>query len=933
MRRIISTILSVIIILTGTHFAFAEGDVRVFAPQFSGSGINSFGGIQKGEINTVVTIDNAADKDLDAMLIGVVAQRDSNKIVDVSICAEKVLLGKNKDFSIKNIIPDDKLYSLKILCWDKGMNNLTAPITIEDYNTDLHSFNPPTLLTGFDTDEASSMFLWADTEYGGSIDATTAEDGYSNSALRLDYNRQHYGCQAQKIIDDDWSKYSGLIFYVKGTENSVVYARINDGAKTWQKTINPSANWDKVEVDFSDFDGINLSSIKSLTFFIHSNGAANRSGEGYFMVDSIFLTSPVRTTFVSQILSKELGSCYTDEDVTLYGEVCNFNNPSKDYVIKGDIRDMDGNVVAEISQEITLGSTQILPTPINIKVKPYGNFMASISVNGSVFAQKEFTRIPLLDNKKISNQYKQGYSIHFDSLKTDKQIIDEADMMKRGGASIIRQDFLWDKIEPDDNGYYWSFYDKVVNILTERDIEVLGLITYSNKQNSSIEDYNGIGKGMYRRYPPVNLERWGKYVYDTVSRYKGTISKWEMWNEANIFFWEQDPAITNNVDYYRAIAYLPLLKVSYLAAKAADPDCTVTMSGMSDIGVGFVNNLLEQGGKDYFDVLNIHPYMAKSVEETDSWSDRNFEKKIVHTRNKAPDLPIYVTEWGWNTNKGTTLKDSAIWNTKGIIYSRVTGAQANTLYSFNILTDNGFGYVQPSVNGYAKPQFGAVTAANYLLGSYDCVGVIEKNGSPAFGTDTFGAYFEKDGDKPILSVWLTNENISKQMIKVKTTSPIVVYDMYGNGKTIYPTGDTAIVYLDKKPVYIKGDLEGYTEYSKPRFVQEERVIQDIKSVVQARCDYYLSTERILKQGETYKLKIRVVNYSGKNISGIATISGIDEKWLSNKNLNYNIENGKSQILYVDITPDSVTSGQKYSLTVADNTNENFESMIYYFKGE
>ena len=63
---------------------------------------------------------------------------------------------------------------------------------------------------------------------------------------------------------------------------------------------------------------------------------------------------------------------------------------------------------------------------------------------------------------------------------------------------------------------------------------------------------------------------WARFVATTVARYNGRVSVWEMWNEPDFSaFWSGSVS-----DYVR------LLKVGYLAAKAANPTATVLVGGM-----------------------------------------------------------------------------------------------------------------------------------------------------------------------------------------------------------------------------------------------------------------------------------------------------------------------------------------------------------------
>lgn len=57
-------------------------------------------------------------------------------------------------------------------------------------------------------------------------------------------------------------------------------------------------------------------------------------------------------------------------------------------------------------------------------------------------------------------------------------------------------------------------------------------------------------------YPPkgsTELSHWGNFVSDVVSRYRGHVAQYEMWNEPNISeFWKPSPSPTDYAALLRA---------------------------------------------------------------------------------------------------------------------------------------------------------------------------------------------------------------------------------------------------------------------------------------------------------------------------------------------------------------------------------------------
>src|SRR3989338_6674480 len=64
---------------------------------------------------------------------------------------------------------------------------------------------------------------------------------------------------------------------------------------------------------------------------------------------------------------------------------------------------------------------------------------------------------------------------HYDAGKIEKA----AKMMKEAGGGFIRMDFLWDDIEPKEKEFHFEKYDRIVDILSENQISILGLLSYN----------------------------------------------------------------------------------------------------------------------------------------------------------------------------------------------------------------------------------------------------------------------------------------------------------------------------------------------------------------------------------------------------------------------------------------------------------------------
>jgi hypothetical protein len=85
-----------------------------------------------------------------------------------------------------------------------------------------------------------------------------------------------------------------------------------------------------------------------------------------------------------------------------------------------------------------------------------------------------------------------------------------------------------------------------------------------------------------------------------VDHFKEKVKYWEIWNEPD------EPEYWMPQDDMRT--YTELLKKVYPALKRRDPTCKVLMGGVSNMINISLNRIYRNGGKEYFDIVNIHPF-------------------------------------------------------------------------------------------------------------------------------------------------------------------------------------------------------------------------------------------------------------------------------------------------------------------------------------
>jgi hypothetical protein len=175
-------------------------------------------------------------------------------------------------------------------------------------------------------------------------------------------------------------------------------------------------------------------------------------------------------------------------------------------------------------------------------------------------------------------------------------------LAKEGGFHWVKQRFEWRNIEGKNKGNFeWNEPDRIVDAITQAGLRVLARVDNQPKWASSSIQWPGSG-------PPDNPKDWTDFLTALATRYKGRIQAYEIWNEPNLDreWGGKTPSPT---------AYTAMLKSSYQAIKAADPQALVVSAGMSPtttVGaqaipdLEFIRQMYAAGAKDNFDVLGVH---------------------------------------------------------------------------------------------------------------------------------------------------------------------------------------------------------------------------------------------------------------------------------------------------------------------------------------
>jgi hypothetical protein len=175
-------------------------------------------------------------------------------------------------------------------------------------------------------------------------------------------------------------------------------------------------------------------------------------------------------------------------------------------------------------------------------------------------------------------------------------------LARDGGFDWVKQRFEWRNIEGKARGSFeWNEPDRIVDAISRAGLRIVARVDNQPQWAASSVTWPGSG-------PPDDPRAWTDYLSALATRYKGRIQAYEIWNEPNLDReWgdkKPDPA-----------AYASMLKASYQAIKAADPQALVVSAGMSPTTTNnaqaipdleFIRQMYAAGAQGSFDVLGVN---------------------------------------------------------------------------------------------------------------------------------------------------------------------------------------------------------------------------------------------------------------------------------------------------------------------------------------
>lgn len=215
--------------------------------------------------------------------------------------------------------------------------------------------------------------------------------------------------------------------------------------------------------------------------------------------------------------------------------------------------------------------------------------------------------------------------------------------------------FIWGWIERSPGTYDWRELDSTVEKLQSRGLAILATVwPFASWDQAACHGSQPRAQGAFRElgnllYAPCDMEAYLAWLRAMVERYDGDgvhdmpglrhpVRHWEILNEPEmqgpeLCFFQEDPQV-----------YADLLRVSYEAVNAADPDAVVLpagQSGMHSEAVDYWQPILADPTVP-FDIGNIHSIRCSEIQEDAAFWGPEYAEFLLEVGRGA--MPYWITE-------------------------------------------------------------------------------------------------------------------------------------------------------------------------------------------------------------------------------------------------------------------------------------------------
>ncbi len=214
-----------------------------------------------------------------------------------------------------------------------------------------------------------------------------------------------------------------------------------------------------------------------------------------------------------------------------------------------------------------------------------------------------------------------------------------APVHRLGDGICVRRAARWSRIEPQQGAFAWAWPDSWVAEHEAHGVETLAILSHAPAWAAP----------MPQSYPN-DLGDYLTFVRTFVSRYKGRIAAYEIWNEPHLWGWTPEQTRTIHIGVY------PVIKDADPAALVVGvvKDGFPVQKGGPGANAWFDAVISDPAMRASMDVLSWHTYTRPNAPEVGGRGgngplDVQMQASLALIRKRGWTGPCWVTEGGWPT--------------------------------------------------------------------------------------------------------------------------------------------------------------------------------------------------------------------------------------------------------------------------------------------
>jgi hypothetical protein len=210
----------------------------------------------------------------------------------------------------------------------------------------------------------------------------------------------------------------------------------------------------------------------------------------------------------------------------------------------------------------------------------------------------------------------------------------------------------WKDVNPAPDVWDFSAMDAQVDRLRAAKKDIV-IVLGQTPQWASARPQEAGSYGLGAAAEPADMANWRAYVRALAVRYKGKVTKWELWNEPNVLLFFSGTSKTA----------VSMARDAWTELKAVDRRNTVITGGIAvrtDNSPKWLDAFLKNGGGKYADVIAVHMYVRARQRPENTIVYLAKIRKIM-AAGKVGKLPVWNTESSYGRATPDDLKTHEIY--------------------------------------------------------------------------------------------------------------------------------------------------------------------------------------------------------------------------------------------------------------------------------